>query len=138
MAKHRENPVCFSCHGIMDPLGFALENFDAIGAWREKDRESLDAIDGSAALAGGHPVKGPDELRAWLAARPQQLVPGGDLDEAGDVAAGTDVELDVRHLHADDLVVVLLEAGALLDGLGRPLVEGDDRSEEHTSELQSH
>src|SRR5262245_40888361 len=34
MAKHRENPVCFSCHGIMDPLGFALENFDAVGVWR--------------------------------------------------------------------------------------------------------
>ncbi|MEN9704773.1 MAG: hypothetical protein RLZZ393_652 [Pseudomonadota bacterium] len=70
---HRQKPSCNACHGVMDPLGFALENFDAIGAWREKDRESLDAIDGSAALAGGHPVKGPDELRAWLAARPQQF-----------------------------------------------------------------
>ena len=38
MAKHRENPTCFACHGVMDPLGFALENFDAVGAWRDVDR----------------------------------------------------------------------------------------------------
>ncbi|HSC16813.1 MAG TPA: DUF1592 domain-containing protein, partial [Gammaproteobacteria bacterium] len=38
MAQHRENPTCFSCHGVMDPLGFALENFDAVGAWRDVDR----------------------------------------------------------------------------------------------------
>jgi hypothetical protein len=73
LEMHRQKPSCNACHGVMDPLGFALENFDAIGAWRVKDRESLDPIDASAALAGGHPVRGPDELRAWLAARPDQF-----------------------------------------------------------------
>src|SRR4029079_4649072 len=47
-AKHRDTPVCFSCHGIMDPLGFALENFDAVGAWRSKDRYANVPIDSAA------------------------------------------------------------------------------------------
>ena len=41
LEQHRANPTCNGCHGVMDPLGFALENFDAIGAWRVKDREAL-------------------------------------------------------------------------------------------------
>ncbi len=73
LEEHRQKPSCNACHGVMDPLGFALENFDAIGAWRDKDRESLERIDAGASLAGNHPVKGPDELRAWLAARPDQF-----------------------------------------------------------------
>ena len=43
LEEHRSNPTCNACHGVMDPLGFALENFDAIGAWRVKDREALAA-----------------------------------------------------------------------------------------------
>ncbi len=53
MAKHRENPVCFSCHGVMDPLGFALENFDAVGVWRDKDRYAGTLIDSQAELPDG-------------------------------------------------------------------------------------
>jgi hypothetical protein len=74
MAKHRENPVCFSCHGVMDPLGFALENFDAVGVWRDKDRYAGTAIDSQAELPDGTLVNGPDELRAALAKDPEQFV----------------------------------------------------------------
>ncbi|MEO8466053.1 MAG: DUF1592 domain-containing protein [Gammaproteobacteria bacterium] len=74
MAKHRENPVCFSCHGVMDPLGFALENFDAVGAWRDKDRYAGTLIDSRAVLPDGTSVKGPNELREALARDPEQFV----------------------------------------------------------------
>ena len=74
IAKHRENPVCFSCHGVMDPLGFALENFDAVGAWRDKDRYAGTLIDSAAVLPDGTPVQGPDELRDALARDPEQFV----------------------------------------------------------------
>ena len=57
----------------MDPLGFALENFDAIGSWRGKDREAGTVIDASSVLAGGQPINGPDDLRAALASRPDQF-----------------------------------------------------------------
>jgi hypothetical protein len=58
----------------MDPLGFALENFDAIGAWRVKDREALAAIDSSGQLADGTVVNGPVDLREALLAEPSQFV----------------------------------------------------------------
>jgi hypothetical protein len=71
---HRSNPSCNGCHGVMDPLGFALENFDAIGAWRVKDREALAAIDSSGQLADGTVVNGPVDLREALLAEPSQFV----------------------------------------------------------------
>jgi hypothetical protein len=71
---HRAQPSCNACHGIMDPLGFALENFDAIGKWRDVDRASLTPIDASERLATGQPVKGPGDLRLALASRPEQFV----------------------------------------------------------------
>ena len=74
MAKHRENPTCFACHGVMDPLGFALENFDAVGVWRDVDRYAGIAIDSAAELPDGTPVKGPDDLRDALMRNPEQFV----------------------------------------------------------------
>jgi len=74
MAKHRENPVCFACHGVMDPLGFALENFDAVGVWRDKDRYAGTVIDSKAELPDGTTVSGPNELREALARDPEQFV----------------------------------------------------------------
>jgi mono/diheme cytochrome c family protein len=74
MALHRTKPSCFSCHGVMDPLGFALENFDASGKWREKDRLAETLIDSSGELPDGSVVKGPDDLRNALAANPEQFV----------------------------------------------------------------
>ncbi len=71
---HRANPVCASCHDRIDPPGFALENYDAIGAWREKD--GGDAIDPSGALEGGKTFKGPEEFKARLLERHDRFVRG--------------------------------------------------------------
>jgi hypothetical protein len=74
LALHRENPTCNGCHGLMDPLGFALENFDVDGTWRTVDRESGKPIDASGTLPDGSKIGGPEELRAALLARPDQFV----------------------------------------------------------------
>jgi hypothetical protein len=74
MAQHRANPVCYSCHAVMDPLGFALENFDATGVWRDRDRYAGTVIDASGELPDGTPVDGPDDLRKALLSRPEQFV----------------------------------------------------------------
>jgi hypothetical protein len=58
----------------LDPLGYALENFDAVGRWRVKDREAGTPIDSSGILADGTPVDGPVALRQALLARPDQFV----------------------------------------------------------------
>jgi len=74
MAKHRSNPTCASCHAVMDPLGLALENFDATGMWRDRDRYAGAVIDSSGELPDGTPIKGPDDLRQALLRKPEQFV----------------------------------------------------------------
>ena len=74
MEMHRANPTCNGCHGIIDPLGFALENFDTVGAWRSKDRYTRTAIDASGKLMDGTVVNGPDDLRKALMSRPAEFV----------------------------------------------------------------
>ena len=73
MAKHRASATCSSCHAIMDPLGFALENFDATGMWRDKDRFAGTVIDSAGELPDGTKLKGPDDLRNALLRRPDQF-----------------------------------------------------------------
>jgi hypothetical protein len=72
MEEHRSNPACASCHKVMDPIGFALENFDAVGAWRTRDSGS--PIDASGRLADGTPVNGVVTLREALLKRPEIFV----------------------------------------------------------------
>jgi hypothetical protein len=67
--RHRTNPVCASCHARMDPLGFALENFDAIGRWRGTGESGV-PIDASGSLPDGTPVSGADELRRAILRQP--------------------------------------------------------------------
>src|SRR5437764_5782451 len=74
MEQHRSKPSCNACHGVMDPLGFALENFDAIGAWRAKDRDAGTPIDASGTLVDGTPVNSAADLRKALMRRPEQFV----------------------------------------------------------------
>jgi Protein of unknown function (DUF1592)/Protein of unknown function (DUF1588)/Protein of unknown function (DUF1585)/Protein of unknown function (DUF1595) len=74
MEQHRSKPSCNACHGVMDPLGFALENFDAIGEWRSQDRYAAVPIDASGQLVDGTVVNGPGDLRKALLKRPQQFV----------------------------------------------------------------
>jgi mono/diheme cytochrome c family protein len=74
LERHRQNPSCNACHGVMDPMGFALENFDVVGAWRDKDRDAGSRIDSSGQLADGTHVSSPAQLRKALLARPDQFV----------------------------------------------------------------
>jgi mono/diheme cytochrome c family protein len=74
MQAHRASPTCNSCHGIIDPMGFALESFDAVGEFRTKDRFAGTPIDPAGTLADGTPVKGPDDLRRALTKKPDQFV----------------------------------------------------------------
>ena len=73
MEEHRANPVCASCHLRMDPLGFALENFDGIGRWRSTEGRNNTPIDSSGALPDGTTFKGPAELRKILMSKPDQF-----------------------------------------------------------------
>lgn len=65
MEQHRENPACATCHNMMDPLGFALENFDAVGRWRTKD--GRDVINASGVFPDGTEFNGIEDLRRRLA-----------------------------------------------------------------------
>jgi hypothetical protein len=72
MEEHRANPVCASCHKMMDPVGFALENFDATGAWRAK--ESRVPIDTAGQFVDGSSIDGPIALRQTILKRPDNFV----------------------------------------------------------------
>jgi hypothetical protein len=96
LEMHRTNPACTDCHALIDPLGFALENFDAVGGWRDYDARA--AVDARGQLPDGTDIDGIEELRAALAAEPR-------------VFAATLVEKLMiyalgRGLHAFDMPVV--------------------------------
>jgi hypothetical protein len=74
LEAHRANPSCASCHAVMDPLGFALDNFDAVGRWRDMDRFTGTQVNPTGVLPNGKPVDGPDALRESLLARPDMFV----------------------------------------------------------------
>jgi len=74
LESHRNLPSCNQCHGVIDPLGLALENFNAIGQWRSKDIDAGSAIDAGGKLADGTPLKGPDDLRNALVGKREQFV----------------------------------------------------------------
>jgi hypothetical protein len=69
---HRKDPVCANCHKVLDPIGFGLENFDAIGRWRDQD-DTGGPIDGAGELPGGKRFTSPKELKAIIAARSNEL-----------------------------------------------------------------
>jgi hypothetical protein len=69
---HRKDPACANCHRILDPIGFGLENFDAIGRWRDKD-ESGGAVDAGGELPGAKVFKSPGELKRIIAERAGDL-----------------------------------------------------------------
>ena len=72
LERHRANPACAACHAKLDPLGFALENFDAVGAWRTEDGGA--PVDASGTLPGGARVDGPAGLRRVLRERRVEFV----------------------------------------------------------------
>ena len=72
LARHRENPSCNSCHSVIDPLGFSLENFDVIGGWRTVD-ESGNRVDAKGSTTSGEQIDGLTGLRRLLLAKPEQF-----------------------------------------------------------------
>jgi hypothetical protein len=72
LERHRADPSCAACHSLIDPLGFALENFDMIGAWRDADQRQ--PIDAAAQLWDGTAIDGPADLRAALLERKRLFV----------------------------------------------------------------
>ena len=73
MAQHRANPVCASCHSTIDPVGFALEQFDATGKWRDVDA-GFQVIDASGTMPDGTPFSGVHDFRDVLVQNPDQFV----------------------------------------------------------------
>jgi hypothetical protein len=69
---HRTDSVCTNCHKILDPIGFGLENFDAIGRWRDQD-DTGGAIDAAGEIPGGKRFSSPQELKVIIAARQEEL-----------------------------------------------------------------
>ena len=74
LEQHRRQQSCNACHGVIDPLGFALENYDVAGAWRTRDLDAGEAIDALGKLASGQTVRSPAELSRAILARPDQFV----------------------------------------------------------------
>ncbi|MEO8130958.1 MAG: DUF1588 domain-containing protein [Bryobacteraceae bacterium] len=72
LTQHRANPVCASCHSRIDPLGFALENYDPIGRWRDEDGGK--PVDSSGELMDGTKILGPDQLKAALLERKELFI----------------------------------------------------------------
>src|ERR1043166_7387015 len=71
MEMHHQSPTCAGCHSLFEPIGIALENFDAIGAWRLQDEGQ--PIDPKGSLADGTKIDGPKSLRDYLARNPEQF-----------------------------------------------------------------
>jgi hypothetical protein len=74
LEDHRSKPSCRACHGVLDPLGFALENFDGVGAWREVERFAGTPVDATGELPDGTKLASPDDLRRALLRRPEHFV----------------------------------------------------------------
>jgi len=72
LEQHRKNPVCASCHKIMDPIGFSLENFDMIGKWRDSDGGV--AVNPTGVLVDGTPIQGAADMRKALLSRSDTFV----------------------------------------------------------------
>ncbi|MGE3511547.1 MAG: DUF1592 domain-containing protein [Vicinamibacterales bacterium] len=117
MEQHRKNPVCAACHARMDPLGFALENFDAIGRWRASD-ETGKPVDSSGTLPDGTAFKGPAEFRQALLGKQDDFV-GAVVEKLLTYALG-------RGLESYDMPVVrsVARASASNDHRWSAIIEG--------------
>lgn len=135
LEQHREDPDCAQCHDAMDPVGLALENFDATGAWRTE--EFGEPIDPSGILPSGEELAGVDDLGAVLAADPdlaqcitQKLVTyglGRAIDERADKCFLEDIVADARERGPDVTLRNLIESFVVND-LFRTVgtLEGDE------------
>ena len=116
LTKHRENPACASCHDVMDPVGFALENFDAVGRWRTEEEHKT--VDASGGLADGSKFDGVAGLERALLARPE-LFAGTFSEKLLTFALGRGVEPNdapalrsvVRHAQSENFRFSALVVG---------------------------
>jgi hypothetical protein len=121
LEAHRKDPNCASCHNVIDPVGFALENFDAIGAWRERDGDSV--VDASGTLADGTNINGPEELNAALMSHSELFV-SNVVEKLMTYALGRAVEYHdmpevraiVRQARREDLKFSALVLGVVQSG----------------------
>jgi len=74
LEQHRANPSCNQCHGVIDPIGLALENFSVTGRWRDRDMQADEAINASTVMPGGIAIEGPVDLRRELISKPEKFV----------------------------------------------------------------
>ena len=105
LEAHRANPACSGCHSLMDPLGFALENYDAVGRWRES--EGTEPIDAAGNFPGGSEFRGVAGLEQALLERPELFV-GTFVEKLMTYALGRVVE----HYDAPAVRKILREAGS--------------------------
>jgi hypothetical protein len=121
MEQHRANPACAQCHARMDPLGFGLENFDAIGAWR--DRDGNFAIDASGTLPDGSSFKRPSELKAILKVRKDDFA-RCFTEKMLTYALGRGLEYNDKCL-VDEVAAALADDGYKFSTLIQRIVAGD-------------
>ena len=137
LEQHRANPTCFACHGVMDPLGLALENFSAVGQFRANDPDALTPIDAAGQLPDGTPIRGFDDLRRALADRPDHQFVQAFTENLLTYALGRSLDYRdmptvrriVRQAAADNYRVKTIVLGIVAsDAFRKKEVEGADRA----------
>ena len=116
--QHRRNPVCASCHRSIDPLGFSLENFNAVGQWRDRTEDGQ-PVDSASVLADGTQVNGPADLRRWLSGPAREAFVGNVTERMLIYALG-------RGLEPSDMAVVrsIVRKGAQDDFRFMTVIQG--------------
>jgi mono/diheme cytochrome c family protein len=137
LEQHREKATCFACHGVMDPLGFALENFNAVGQFRANDPDTLTPIETAGQLPDGTPIAGPDDLRRQLVTRPDHQFVQALTENLMTYALGRSLDYRdmpvvrriVRQAAADDYRFKSIVLGVISsDAFRKREVEGIDRA----------
>jgi histone H3/H4 len=137
LEQHRANPTCGACHGAMDPLGLALENFNAVGQFRANDPDTLTPIDSTGKLPDGTTIDGPDDLRRALVTRPDHQFAQTLTENLLTYALGRSLDFHdmptvrriVRQAGADDYRFKSIVLGVVSsDAFRRREIEGRDQA----------
>jgi hypothetical protein len=146
LEEHRAKPNCFACHGVMDPLGLALENFNAVGQFRNHDSDTLGLIDTVGQLPDGTSITGPDDLRAAIVDRPDNQLVQALTEKQMTYAVGRSrahrdmpiVRRIVRQAGADNYRFKSIVLGVISsDAFRKREVEGGDRAPNKTASLRT-
>ena len=134
LEQHRASPQCGACHGAMDPLGLALENFSAVGQYRANDPDTLTPIDATGQLPDGTTINGPDDLRKALVSRPDHQFVQALTENLLTYALGRSLDYHdmptirriVRQAGADDYRFKSIVLGVVSSEAFRKKEAGDD------------